>query len=194
MSTKKAGTNSAIGAERRRLLIDSTMSAISEHGLSQLTLAKIAKIAGLSAGSVNFHFATKEALLLETLTFLADEFQQGIDVALKNAGPDAPSRLQALMEASMDPGITEPRKMAVWFAFTAEARGREDYKRICGGQDLKILNLTQELCREIIKAGGKQKQMHAGAMANAVQGLVDEIWNDILHTGEGYDRDAARFM
>ncbi len=69
--------------------------------------------------------------------------------------------------------------MAVWFAFTAEARGRQDYQRICGAQDQKILKLTQQLCNEIITQGQQQKRMHAGAMANAVQGLVDEIWQDI---------------
>lgn len=194
MGDKKADNKSAIQAERRKLLIDATLTAISEHGLSQLTLAKIARVAGLSAGSVNFHFATKEALLLETLAFLADEFRQGVESALEDAGPDAPARLLALMDASMDPAITEPRKMSVWFAFTAEARGRQDYKQICSGQDQAILQLTEELCQEIIQAGGKQGEMHPGAMANAVQGLVDEIWNDILLGGEDYDREAARFM
>ncbi|MEH6593209.1 MAG: GNAT family N-acetyltransferase [Halioglobus sp.] len=192
--SNKADTKSAIQVERRRLLIDATMSAISEHGLSQLTLAKISSVAGLSAGSVNFHFTSKEALLLETLTFLAEEFEQGIDSALAQAGPEPATKLLALLDASVDPAITEPRKMAVWFAFTAEARGREDYQRICGGQDQKILNLTQTLCKEIINEGKRQNQMHAGAMANAVQGLVDEIWQDILYAGDDYNRKEARFM
>ena len=72
MSEKRSGINQAIQAERRRLLIEATMTAISEYGLSKLTLAKIAGIAGLSAGSVNFHFSSKEALLLDTLTYLAE--------------------------------------------------------------------------------------------------------------------------
>lgn len=194
MSVKKTGANSPIQAERRRVLIDATMSAIFEFGLSHLTLAKIASIANLSAGSVNFHFATKEALLLETLTFLAEEFAQGIENALTEAGDQPADRLLALLDASVDPAVTEPRKMAVWFAFTAEARGRQDYQRICGAQDRKILSLTQQLCNDIIKQGKRQKQMHAGAMANAIQGLIDETWEDILYAGEDYDRDASRFM
>ena len=113
MNDRKARNTQAIQMERRRLLIDATMSAIREHGLSKLTLAKIAGEAGLSAGSVNFHFDSKEALLLETLTFVAGEFEARILQAIEAAGEDPAARLQALFEASMDPQITEPRKMAV---------------------------------------------------------------------------------
>ena len=194
MSANKSGINQAIQAERRRLLIDATMSAISEHGLSKLTLAKIASVAGLTAGSVNFHFSSKEALLLETLTFLAEEFERSIDKSLEQAGTDPAKRLEALFEASLDPEITEPRKMAVWFAFASEARAREDYKRICGIQDKKIFDITLRLCNELIHLGGKQHYMNARAMANSVQGLVDEIWQEILYTGNAYDRDDARFL
>jgi AcrR family transcriptional regulator/predicted N-acetyltransferase YhbS len=194
MSEKKSGINQAIHIERRRLLIDATMSAISEHGLSKLTLAKIASVAGLTAGSVNFHFSSKETLLLETLTFLAQEFEQSIDKALKQAGADPARRMTALFEASLDPEITEPRKMAVWFAFASEARARVDYKRICGAQDKKIFAITLKLCDELIHLGGKQHYMHARAMANSVQGLVDEIWQEILYAGNDYDRDDARFL
>ena len=89
---------------------------------------------------------------------------------------DPAAKLLALMEASLDSNVTEPRKMAVWYAFSAEARSRKDYQRICGTQDQKILNLTHQFCREIIRKGEKDSHMNALAMANAVQGLVDEIW------------------
>lgn len=194
MSKKKTGISSSIQAERRRLLIDATISAISEHGLPKLTLAKIADIAGLSAGSVNFHFASKEALLMDTLTELAREFEQRILHALQIAGNGPANKLLALMEASLDPEITEPRKTAVWFAFTSEARSRADYQRICGAQDAKISAITLKLCDEIIHLGKKQGQMNARAMANAVQGLIDEIWEEILYAGDGYDRDDARHL
>ncbi|MEE4146482.1 MAG: GNAT family N-acetyltransferase [Halieaceae bacterium] len=194
MGTKKPGISSSIQAERRRLLIDATISAISEHGLPKLTLAKIAAIAGLSAGSVNFHFDSKEALLLATLTELAREFEQRILNALEFAGPSPANKLLAMFEASLDPNITEPRKTAVWFAFTSEARSRADYQRICGEQDQKIFAITLQLCDEIIHQGNKQGQMNPRAMANAVQGLIDEIWEEILYAGEGYDREDARFM
>ena len=141
------------------------MTAISEHGLPKLTLAKIADIAGLSAGSVNFHFESKEALLLATLTDLAGEFERTILHAIDAAGPGPGQKLLAMFEASLDPGITEPRKTAVWFAFTSEARSRADYQRICGAQDEKIFAITLQLCDEIIHQGNKQGQMNPHALS-----------------------------
>ena len=78
-----ATINQNIQRERRKLLIDATITAIAEFGLSKLTLAKIGSIAGLTAGTVNFHFKSKESLLLETLNFVSEEFDQSIAKALE---------------------------------------------------------------------------------------------------------------
>jgi AcrR family transcriptional regulator len=47
----------------------------------------VAKTAGLSVGIVNFHFDTKEGLLVETLKSLAEEYRGNWHEALRNAGP-----------------------------------------------------------------------------------------------------------
>ena len=194
MNDKKSRNKEALQSERRRLLIDATMNAISENGLSKLTMAKIAAEAGLSAGSVNFHFDSKESLLLETLTYVANEFEERILSAIDAAGMEPAARLQAMFDAAMDPQITEPRKMAVWFAFASEARSRADYQRICGTQEKKLFAVTLDLCDAVIRSGKDTAHMNARAMANAVQGLIDEIWEEILYAGEDYDREDARYM
>jgi TetR/AcrR family transcriptional repressor of bet genes len=178
--------------EPRRLLIEATISAIAEHGLSKVTLAKIAGIAGMTAGSVNFHFSSKEALLMDTLRCLADELDASIEHALSTTNDAPAERLEAILDATLDPTITEPRKMAVWFAFTAEAWAREDYKRICGARDKNNFESILLACTDIIRMGGKQKQMNARAMANAVQGLIEEVWQEILYAGDKYNREEAR--
>lgn len=192
MSETGRTVSEAIQTERRRLLIDATITAISEFGLFKLTLAKIAKIAGLTAGSVNFHFDSKESLLLDTLAFLTQELQDSIDQALAQAGDDPADKLLAMFDASLNPEVTEPKKMEVWYAFSSEARARDDYQKICGEQDRKNFQITRQLCEQIIRRGGKKKLMNARAMANANQGLIDEIWHEILYTGEEYDREDAR--
>jgi ribosomal protein S18 acetylase RimI-like enzyme len=194
MSSKKTGSNPVIQNERRRLLIDATITAISTLGLANVTLAKIAKIADLTAGSVNFHFDNKETLLLETLSFLVEEFSQSIEQAMAAASGDPTKQLIAMFEASLDPDVTEPRKTAVWFAFSSEARTRDDYRRICGDEEKKNFAITLKLCDLIIHQGNKQGQMNARAMANAVQGLITEIWEDINQAGEDFDRDDARHV
>ncbi len=178
-------------SEPRRLLIDATISAIYKHGLPKVTLAKIAGIAGMTAGSVNFHFDSKEALLLDTLRHLADELDSSLERALAAASEAPADRLIAILDASLDPDITEPRKMAVWFAFIAESWARQDYQRICGTRDRKNFAFMLRICTDIIREGDKQDQMSARAMANAVQGLIEEVWQEILYAGDDYDRADA---
>lgn len=188
-------TNSAANQnDRRHLLIDATITAIAEYGLSKLTLAKISAIAGVTAGTVNFHFDSKETLLLETLNFVSDEFDRSIANALKVAGPDPAKRLHAIINASLDPEITEHRKMAVWHAFDSESRGRQDYQRIRGNLDRQNFKLILTLCEQIIQNANKQNEISARAIANAISGITDEVWKEILFAGESYDRDDARLV
>lgn len=194
MNNPKPRKNQALQMQRRRLLLEATMDAIHEHGLGSLTVAKIAGKADLSPGTINFHFDSKHALLLATLTQIAEEFEERIQGAVDESGDDPAARLLALIDASVDPEITEPRKTSVWFAFSSEARSRDDYQRICGERERNIFALTQRLCADVISAGDKSAEMDARAMANAVQGLIDAIWEEILYQGHDYDRAEARHM
>ena len=187
-------TNPAIHQERRKLLIDATITAVAEYGLAKVTLAKISSIAGLTAGTVNFHFESKEALLLDTLRFVSEEFDRRVADAMKRAGTDPSKRLAAIIDASLDPEITEHRKMAVWHAFDSESIGRQDYQRIRGSLDNQNFKLILNLCEQIIRRADKQSEIDARAIANAISGITEEVWKEILYAGEDYDRNDARYV
>ena len=48
-------------------LISSAIKNISEKGINEITMLDVSQGAGLSQGIVNFHFKSKELLLIETL-------------------------------------------------------------------------------------------------------------------------------
>ncbi len=178
--------------DRRRALIEATMTAISERGFSNLTLAHIAGLAGLSAGIVNFYFTSKESLLLETLKAVAEEFEDTVQVALDAADRSPAAQLQAVLLAALEPLITEPRKVAVWYAFSAEAGARRDYQHICGQRDTAWFTRIQLLCDALVRAGGPEARVSSSAMAHAISGLIEEFWQAILFSGPQFDRVAAR--
>jgi phenylpropionate dioxygenase-like ring-hydroxylating dioxygenase large terminal subunit/DNA-binding transcriptional regulator YbjK len=182
----------SIQNERRRLLVEATMSAISEHGFSNLTLAKIAGLAGLTAGAVNFHFDSKEALLLATLQRVADDFAASLNTALAGADPNPADRLRAVIDVSLDASVSEFRRVAVWYAFISEASARDDYQSICGERDRDYFNVIHTQCAALITAAQKDNAINARAIAQALTGLVDELWQEILFAGENYDRAAAK--
>lgn len=105
---------------RRKQLIEATISSIAKRGLGNTTLSHISQSVGLSQGMVNLHFTSKENLLNETLNSLRDEYEQVLQSALKKADDDPASKLAALLKADYKATVTDPKKLAVWFAFWGE--------------------------------------------------------------------------
>ncbi len=173
-------------------LIQATVTAIAQHGLSGLTSAKIAAIAGHTAASVNFHFGGKEALLLATLREVSEEFAGVMTSVQDEAGNDDLQWLLGIVDASLSRRLSEARKVAVWYAFLAESNARKDYQSICGDRDEAWVGTVTTLCRRLIAARGECAWPDADAVALALTGLIDQHWQGILFEGESYDRAAAR--
>ena len=65
----------AHGRQRQRL-IDACISALHIYGPSRTTVEKVVAIAEMSPGIVRFYFASKAAMLVASLQFLAAEFEE----------------------------------------------------------------------------------------------------------------------
>jgi phenylpropionate dioxygenase-like ring-hydroxylating dioxygenase large terminal subunit/AcrR family transcriptional regulator len=170
--------------DRRRELIDCAISIIAQNGLAGTTLAKVAALAGLSAGIVNHHFETKDALLIEALRTLSEEFSAALEAATSNpASPEA--GLLAIVAISLDPVISAPTKVAVWYAFQSETHWRSNYTALCGERDKAYMDAIKTLMLPLAGAGD------ADVLARGFAGLLDSYWQDILFEGDGFDRAAA---
>ena len=172
---------------RRRELVDAAINIIAENGLAATTLAKVAAEAGLTAGIVNHHFDTKDALLIETLRTLSDEFGQRLETVLAAAGEDAAAGLVAIIDHNFDPAISDARHVAVWLAFQAEAPWRAAYTELCGDRDGQYMDAIRN---RIAKLGAEPAA--ADVLARAFAGLIDRYWQDSLFLGARFDRAAAR--
>jgi phenylpropionate dioxygenase-like ring-hydroxylating dioxygenase large terminal subunit/AcrR family transcriptional regulator len=173
-------------------LINATVAAISQHGLSELTSARIASVAGHTAASINFHFGSKEALLLATLREVSEEFAAVTAEALAVAGSDALRGLLAIIDVSLSLRLSESRKVAVWYAFLAQSNARKDYQRICGDRDDAFCDTVTRLCTRLIEEGAPAVKPDAEAVSLGLTGLIDQLWQGILFEGDEFDRDAAK--
>src|SRR5918994_6984833 len=108
-------------------LIRATVTAISRYGLSEITSARIATAAGHTAASINFHFGSKEALLLATLREVSDEFAAGMAQVLARSDDDPLEGLLGIIDASLSAPLSEAHNIAVWYAFLGESNARADY-------------------------------------------------------------------
>lgn len=185
------GGNTAIRERRRQQLIESTIAAIAKRGFSDTTMADVARGAKLSYGTVNFHFTSKDALLVETLRAMAEEYRAVWTRAVEKAGSAPADRLAALCLAALDPAVCTRKKLAVWHAFYGEAKSRPKYREICGARDREHLEACMALAHQLIAEGG-YSHLDARVVARALEALTDGLWLELLLSGNGFDRDGAR--
>ena len=180
-----------IKESRRAQLIEATIESLARHGFAEFTLAQVARSAHLSHGIVNFYFRSKEALLVETLKFMAAEYEQFWTAALRKAGPRPADKLAAMIAADFDPVMTSRKKVTVWYAFWGEARWRPEYLKICQSLSESYFAETRALCAEIVRAGG-YGEIDPDRVARGLNAMIDGLWLDILTSPKAIDRKDAK--
>ncbi|MEV4440742.1 TetR/AcrR family transcriptional regulator [Streptomyces sp. NPDC049577] len=85
--------------DRRRELLATAAEVFAAQGYSATTVRRIADEAGMLAGSLYYHFDSKESMLDEILSAFLDDLWAGYDAVLA-AGDDARQTLQALVTES----------------------------------------------------------------------------------------------
>lgn len=176
---------------RRQQLIDSTIESIAKRGFAETTLANVADGAGLSRGIVNFHFRSKDALLVETLRFLTEDYRDTWMRAVEKAGPDPSDRLWAMVEADFDPAICNRKKIAVWYAFWGEAKSRPTYLKVCDAADEVYGGVMRDLCCQVAELGG-YRDVEPILIADGLNAMLNGMWLDLLLDPAGFDREANK--
>ncbi len=176
---------------RRMQLIESTINSIAKNGIAGTTLSTVTEDAGLSLGIVNFHFASKQRLLEETLTFLAREHHDHWHKAYTDAGLSAREKLLAIVDAHFHPKICTKKKLAVWFAFYGEGGRRAVYRKLVDDIDDERLAISTRLCTEIADAEGSVS-LPPEQIAGTLEGLYDGFWLNIMMYPSFVTREQSR--
>ena len=175
---------------RKRQLIEATIDCIDQTGISQITLARIARQAGLSQGNLVFHFHSKEELLEQTLRFLNNEYCENWKQALAQAPDDPVARLRALVKSSFSPKICNRKKIGAWFAYWGESRSRPVYMKICGASDKAFSRQLIAQCREMEATYGSN--LSAETATISIESMIDGLWQNLLIGEEGFNRKQAQ--
>lgn len=121
-----SGPAPAQGSETRERILDAATALLHREGGTGLTVAAVAREAGVSKGGLFYHFATKEQIVLGLVDRMADAFDSAIDAARGVPG-DA---LRAYVEATIPQhdtttGPTGPGSEAVVAVLAAVATDTE---------------------------------------------------------------------
>lgn len=185
------GVRSEIKHLRREQLIEATIDSIARHGFRKTTLSEVAKRAKLSQGIVNFYFKTKEGLLLETLKFLAEEYEATWRRAVAASGPGPVAALDTIIETDLGPKVCNRRKVAVWVAFWGESQSRPRFRRLCSKLADDYLAQTRGIISRILEQGGYH-QLDADAIAHGLNSMINGLWLDLMIDPKRFDREVAK--
>ena len=172
-------------------LIQATVRSVAKNGLSDTTMATVAREAGLSQGIINLHFQSKERLLVETLRYMADEYNTSWEKALDVAGPSPDERLKALVEVDFKMPVCDRDKLAVWFAFWGESKSRPTYRKLCSARDIYYRKELGVLCKQLIEEGGYQG-IDAMVLATGLSAMTEGLWLDLLISPRSISRLQAQ--
>jgi TetR/AcrR family transcriptional repressor of bet genes len=179
-------------SRQRQRLIDACISALHIYGPSRTTVEKVVAIAKMSPGIVRFYFASKAAMLVASLQFLAAEFEEQLLVPVTRLKSRPVAALELMVDLYLDPEIASPRKVSVWYAFWGEASSRQEYYDICGQKDESFASLVRELIERLI-IESSQPQLDADGIALGLIGVLEMLWQDFAFRTEAQiDRPAAK--
>src|ERR1700750_594845 len=173
-----AGARQRLSASRQRQrLIDACIAALHLYGPSHTTVEKVVGIAKMSPGIVRFYFASKAAMLVASLQFLAAEFEQQLMVPVSRLKSRPVEALELMVDLYLDPEIASPRKVSVWYAFWGEASSRQEYYDICGQKDETFAALVHELIERLITESA-QTHLETPGVALGLIGVLEMLWQD----------------
>jgi len=179
-------------SRQRQRLIDACISALHIYGPSRTTVEKVVAIAKMSPGIVRFYFASKAAMLIASLQFLADEFEQQLLVPVARLKSRPVAALELMVDLYLDAEIASPRKVSVWYAFWGEASSRQEYYDICGQIDEGFAALVHELIERLI-IETSQPQLDPKGIALGLMGALEMLWQEFAFRNEAdIDRAEAK--
>ncbi len=155
--------------ERRRSLISATIESIHESGYSDITMAQIARRAGVSGGLVHHYFGSKDQLLAATMRHLLNELGRAISVNLAKAGTPR-RRISAIIASNFSDDQFNPEVIAAWLAFYVQSRTTESNNRLLRVYAKRLAsNLTHNL-RAFLP------QAEARRVAEGTASMIDGVW------------------
>ena len=173
---------------RRSQLIAATLEAVDQVGMSDASIAYIARLAGVSNGIISHYFQDKNGLLEATMRHLMQALSEAVHARYRLLREDTPqARLRAIIDGNFDETQVSGPAMKTWMAFWASSMHQPSLRRL---QRVNDQRLYSNLCGQFRRV---LPQPQARAAARGMAALIDGLWLRGALSGEGFDtRQAAQ--
>lgn len=171
---------------RRAALVRATIDEIGRAGTLDVTVAQIARRAGMSSALAHHYFGSKEQIFLAAMRHVLTLY--GAEVRGALAAADGPrSRLHAVVRASFAPGSFRRETVGAWLNFYVLAQTNGEVGRLLAVYQRRLRsNLVHDLRRLVAD--------RAGAVADGMGALIDGVYIREALKGKAPDSAAASAM
>jgi len=153
---------------RRAALVKATIDEIGAAGSLDVTVARIARRAGMSSALAHHYFGGKEQIFLAAMRHVLARYGAGVRGALAMADGPGP-RVEAIVRASFSGENFRPEVIAAWLNFYMLAQSNAEVHRLLTVYQRRLRsNLTHAL-RPL--AGAR-----APDLADTVAALIDGLY------------------
>ena len=189
--------NANIRRQRRQDLIEATIAVIAVHGYAGTTVSRVAEKAQVSAGLMNFHFASKDLLFQAVFDHLSDEYDRVWQQCLAEAGSSPLDRLKVMIETYFHPDVFTAEKLAVWFTFWSDANLRDHYRAPATRVEEQYSKEIVAELRRLLADKGETVKGEAARRAREIAGpliaMIDGYWlQAIIYPGRFKAKAAIR--
>lgn len=153
--------------KRRAALVTAVIDEIGETRSLDVTVAKIARRAGMSSGLAHHYFGSKEQMLIAAMGHILVEFSGKVREGLRAAeGPR--DRLAAIIQANFAPHVFDPRKTSAWLSFYALAQAKDDAGH--------LMQIYQKRLRSNLLFDLRKLTPEAEIIADTLAALIDGVY------------------
>ena len=164
-------------ALKRDLILDAAYTMLSRRGYHEATMGKIARKAGVSHGTLYWHFKSKEDLFFAVLEREFLRVDEAIRPALAMDQP-AIKKIEMLLRFSVS--TLEQSSDFLALMFSAMAGSSERFERSLAQMAKNIYSTYNDMLEEIIIQGQQQgdirEDVNARAVAVAMVSLLDALY------------------
>lgn len=172
-------------ASRKAALVDAAIAAVGRAGTQDVTVAGIARDAGMSPALAHHYFGSKTQMLIAAMRHILATYGTAVRVALAGVPPEA--RAQAIVAASLDGAHFDRDTVAAWLNFYALALTEPQAARLLSIYHRRLRsNLTHAL--------RPQTGPDAPRLAETLGALIDGVYLRAVLDQRGPPPDAAHEM
>ncbi|MEB5481414.1 TetR/AcrR family transcriptional regulator [Shouchella clausii] len=114
-------------------LIESAKTCIVENGVNQLTLKAVAEGAGVTQGTVYYHFKTKEQLMIEVVEDMCKTSWERLEQMKENTGQQGIEWMKAGLEAAYERNSSDASYHSLFFSLVAAGLHNHNIRERIGG-------------------------------------------------------------